>query len=156
MIPAAAGGPKGLILQGLDQWIFGEWLASAPRERSLIGASIGAWRMAAASHADPAAAFQRLGKLYCEQRYPLKPSAACVSKEISALLNDFIGGHEHEIVQQPLHQTAPDCDTRARAVARTAWIAVGQSWLHRCGLVQPDRAALSGAPHGARGDRRPA
>jgi hypothetical protein len=104
VIPAAAGGPKGLILQGLDQWIFGDWLASAPRERSLIGASIGAWRMAAASHADPAAAFQRLGKLYCEQRYPLKPSAAYVSKEISALLNDFIGGHEHEIVQQPLHR----------------------------------------------------
>jgi hypothetical protein len=68
IVPAAAGGPKGLILQSLDQWLFGNWLPSAPRERTLIGASIGAWRMAAACHADPGAAFQRLGDLYCEQR----------------------------------------------------------------------------------------
>ncbi|MCX7219422.1 MAG: patatin-like phospholipase family protein, partial [Burkholderiales bacterium] len=56
VIPAAAGGPKGLILQGLDQYLFGEWLPSAPRQRSLLGASIGSWRMAAACHADPVAA----------------------------------------------------------------------------------------------------
>ncbi|HCN87857.1 MAG TPA: lysophospholipase, partial [Oxalobacteraceae bacterium] len=56
VVPAAAGGPKGLILQSLDQWLFGHWLPSAPRERTLLGASIGAWRMAAACHADPVAA----------------------------------------------------------------------------------------------------
>ena len=104
IIPAAAGGPKGLILQALDQWVFGEWLPSAPRERTLIGASIGAWRMAAASHADPVAAFQRLSELYCEQRYPAKPSARRVSDEISALLHHFIDGHEQEIVHQPHHR----------------------------------------------------
>lgn len=70
VIPAAAGGPKGLIFQKLDQWLFGEWLPVALRERTLIGASIGAWRMAAACDPDPAAAFQRLGDAYCEQRYP--------------------------------------------------------------------------------------
>src|SRR6476660_9350448 len=73
VIPAAAGGPKGLIFQALDQWLFGQWLPSAPRERALIGSSIGAWRMAAACHADPAAAFARLGELYCGQRYTAKP-----------------------------------------------------------------------------------
>ncbi|MBI3347382.1 MAG: hypothetical protein HY020_09255 [Burkholderiales bacterium] len=26
LIPAAAGGPKGLILNGLDRFIFGDWL----------------------------------------------------------------------------------------------------------------------------------
>ncbi|MDO8177944.1 MAG: patatin-like phospholipase family protein [Undibacterium sp.] len=104
VIPAAAGGPKGLILQALDQWIFGEWLPKAPRERSLIGASIGAWRMAAASHADPVAAFQRLGDLYCGQRYPAKPSPARVTEEIHGLLQHFIAGHEHEIVNQPQHR----------------------------------------------------
>lgn len=104
IIPAAAGGPKGLILQALDQWIFGEWLPTAPRERTLIGASIGAWRMAAASHADPVAAFQRLGDLYCEQRYPEKPSALYVTREIQNLLHGFIGGYESEIVNQPLHR----------------------------------------------------
>jgi len=104
VIPAAAGGPKGLILQGIDQWLFGEWLPAAPRERSLIGASIGSWRMAAASCADPVAGFQRLADLYCEQSYPEKPSANDVTKEIQSLLQAFIGGYENEIVQQPLHR----------------------------------------------------
>jgi hypothetical protein len=98
VIPAAAGGPKGLIFQALDQWLFGHWLPSAPRERSLIGASIGAWRMAAACHADPVAAFERLGRLYCDQRYDAKPSPQQIDVVCRRLLGDFIGGHEHEIV----------------------------------------------------------
>jgi hypothetical protein len=101
VIPAAAGGPKGLILQGLDQWLFGEWLPGAPRQRSLLGASIGSWRMAAACHDDPVAAFQRLADLYCGQRYPAKPSPARVTQEIMGLLQGFIGGHESEILTHP-------------------------------------------------------
>lgn len=101
VIPAAAGGPKGLILQALDQWLFGTWLPGATRRRSLIGASIGAWRMAAACHADPVAAFQRLGDFYCEQRYPHKPPPQMVSEMCRQLLTDFIGGHEAEIVAHP-------------------------------------------------------
>ncbi len=104
VIPAAAGGPKGLIFQKLDQWLFGEWLPAAPRPRTLIGASIGAWRMAAACCADPAAAFQRLGDLYSEQRYPPKPSARFVSDTCAQLLAGVIGGHEEEIVRHPQYR----------------------------------------------------
>ncbi|PRC93765.1 lysophospholipase [Solimicrobium silvestre] len=104
VIPAAAGGPKGLILQALDQWVFGEWLANAPRERSLIGASIGAWRMAAASMKNPAQGFARLGELYCNQLYPAKPSSTYVTEVIQELLSQFISGHEHDIVQQTTHR----------------------------------------------------
>ncbi len=104
VIPAAAGGPKGLILQALDQWLFGEWLPSATRERSLIGASIGSWRMAAACHADPVAGFQKLADLYCEQRYSTKPSASQVTEKIRHLLHNFINGHEQEIVEHPSHR----------------------------------------------------
>ncbi|MGH8807194.1 MAG: patatin-like phospholipase family protein [Noviherbaspirillum sp.] len=104
IVPAAAGGPKGLIFQKLDQWLFGSWLPSAPRERTLIGASIGAWRMAAACHADPVAAFQRLGDLYCEQCYPQRPTARFVSQSCAAFLADLIGGHESEIVNHPLNR----------------------------------------------------
>jgi predicted acylesterase/phospholipase RssA len=104
IVPAAAGGPKGLILQALDAWLFGSWLPAAPRERTLIGASIGAWRMAAACHDDPAAAFRRLGDLYCEQRYPRKPSPALVTEYVARMLADFIGGHEEEVVHHPQHR----------------------------------------------------
>ena len=100
-IPAAAGGPKGLILQALDQWLFGTWLPSAPRVRSLVGASIGAWRMAAACHADPAAAFKRLGDHYAGQRYPKDPSPELIRDMCLQLLGDFMGGHEAEIVGNP-------------------------------------------------------
>lgn len=103
MVAGAAGGPKGLILQALDQWLFGHWLAGAPRERTLIGASIGAWRMTAALHADPVAAFARLGALYCEQRYPEKPLPSHVAQVCRQLLQDFIGGHEAEILAHPDH-----------------------------------------------------
>jgi hypothetical protein len=104
VIPAAAGGAKGLIFQALDQYLFGEWLPAAPRERTLIGASIGAWSMAAACQPDPMAAFARLGELYCEQRYSAKPSQQEIDAVCQQLLRDFIGGREHDIVHHPYHR----------------------------------------------------
>ena len=47
-IAAAAGGPKGLILGALDRYIFGDWLSHSSQPVDLVGASIGAWRMATA------------------------------------------------------------------------------------------------------------
>jgi hypothetical protein len=44
VIPAAAGGPKGLILGPLDRFLFGQWLPQSRQEIHLVGASIGAWR----------------------------------------------------------------------------------------------------------------
>lgn len=105
VIPAAAGGPKGLIFQALDQWVFGDWLPSAPRERMLIGSSIGAWRMAAACQRDPVAALARLGQLYAGQRYhSLKPSQADIDGVVRRLLRDFVGGHEDDILRHPHHR----------------------------------------------------
>src|SRR5258706_4261454 len=70
IIPGAAGGPKGLGIAGLDRAIFGEWLPSRPRVRHLIGASIGAWRFAAACLPDPARALAEVARLYTRQSYP--------------------------------------------------------------------------------------
>src|SRR5215203_768056 len=60
VVPGAAGGPKGLILGLLDRFIFGEWLSDSTHPVDLVGASIGAWRMATACLDDPRAAFDRL------------------------------------------------------------------------------------------------
>jgi hypothetical protein len=46
VVPAAAGGPKGLVLNALDRFVFGHWLPGRSAEGQsvhLIGASIGAW-----------------------------------------------------------------------------------------------------------------
>src|SRR5690606_26344842 len=69
ILPGAAGGPKGIGIQGLDLALFGEWLPRAPRERALIGASIGSWRFASACLADAANGIRRLGELYTSQRF---------------------------------------------------------------------------------------
>ena len=98
IIPAAAGGPKGLVLHGLDCALFGQWLPQQPRQRQLIGASVGVWRMAAAAQADPVAAFIRLADFYCEQRYSSKPSATEVSEFCERLVAHIVGSHESEIL----------------------------------------------------------
>ncbi|QGZ39214.1 hypothetical protein IP92_02550 [Pseudoduganella flava] len=101
IIPAAAGGPKGLILNGIDQWLFGDWLPSAPRERRLIGASIGAWRMAVSALADPVAGHKRLAHHYAHQTYPAKVDAAYVTRTVRGLLDEVLDGHAGEMLAHP-------------------------------------------------------
>ncbi|HEY1043614.1 MAG TPA: patatin-like phospholipase family protein [Telluria sp.] len=101
VIPAAAGGPKGLVFQALDQWMFGEWLPSEARERTLIGSSIGAWRMAAACQRDPVASFKRLGDLYAGQRYTAKPDQSEIDSVCRKMLAEFVTGHEEDILAHP-------------------------------------------------------
>lgn len=103
-VPAAAGGPKGLIFSHLDAWLFGDWLPAAPRARTLIGASIGAWRMAAACTRDPAAAFKRLADLYCAQCYPRKPTAQLVSDTSRDFVAGVLGADADFIVNHPQHR----------------------------------------------------
>jgi len=101
IIPAAAGGPKGLILSGIDQWMFGTWLKQAPRQRRLVGASIGAWRMASASLHDPVAGLRRLAHHYSHQSYPAKVDAAYISRTCRGLLDNVLEGHGAEPLSNP-------------------------------------------------------
>ncbi|HET6828243.1 MAG TPA: phospholipase, partial [Ramlibacter sp.] len=73
VVPAAAGGPKGLILGPLDRFIFGQWLQRSAQTVDLVGASIGAWRMATACLQSPVPAFERLERDYIGQDYELPP-----------------------------------------------------------------------------------
>lgn len=85
-IPAAAGGPKGLALIPFDRWLFGEWLPRGTKMPTLVGASIGAWRMSAAAQADPLAALDRLADCYVHrQRYPLGVTPREVAERIVGL-----------------------------------------------------------------------
>jgi predicted acylesterase/phospholipase RssA len=91
-IAGAAGGPKGLALIPLDRYVFGDWLASAPRPRALFGASIGAWRMAAAAQRAPVPALDRLETAYLElQRYPESPGPRLVSQVCRDIVRAVIG-----------------------------------------------------------------
>jgi hypothetical protein len=104
-VAAAAGGPKGLALLGFDRWLFGDWLKDAPRRRLLAGASIGAWRLAAAAQIDPLPALDRLEEAYLEmQRYPEKPGAKVVSQICRSVVQTLTGGQDDEF----LATIAPD------------------------------------------------
>lgn len=109
-IPAAAGGPKGLILQGLDQYLFSDWLgpehleqreASGVKPLQLIGASIGAWRMAAAASSNPAATFKRLAQHYVEsQNYQKGVDRHEISRVCKAMV-DAVVAEEAQHMAKP-------------------------------------------------------
>lgn len=100
IIPGAAGGPKALGLQGLDRVLFGDWLQRAPRERSLIGSSIGSWRFACVCMPEPVKALERLGELYTAQRFFKGITPAQVSLQCRQMLDDLMQGQEAEILAQ--------------------------------------------------------
>jgi hypothetical protein len=103
VVPAAAGGPKGLILGRLDQFIFGHWLPQSSQPVDLVGASIGAWRMATACIEAPVPAFGRLERGYIQQHYETpagrkRPTAEQISAEFGATLRVFFEGLQNEIL----------------------------------------------------------
>ncbi|MDY6822784.1 MAG: hypothetical protein SWH68_03160 [Thermodesulfobacteriota bacterium] len=101
-VAGAAGGPKWLVLYGLDRFLFGDWFKDRERPLYLLGASIGTWRFAGASVADPLAAIDRLKSAYIYQRYSDKPTAAEVSAEAVNILKRYIGDDEiRQILEHP-------------------------------------------------------
>lgn len=101
ILPGAAGGPKGLGIQGLDLALFGDWLPRAARERSLIGASIGSWRFASACLPDPVQGLLRLGELYTGQRFAKGVSMSEVSRSCTQLLDELLQGQDAAVVSNP-------------------------------------------------------
>ena len=101
VIPGAAGGPKALGIIGLDSALFGEWLPKAPRQRDLIGASIGSWRFAAVCRGDITAALKDFGDIYCGQQYPPRPSTRLVSESAHANTRQLLEGREHAVLAHP-------------------------------------------------------
>jgi len=108
VIPAAAGGPKGLVLNPLDRFLFGEWLPTSDQVVHLLGASIGAWRMATGCLPDPVAGFVQMADDYIHQRYdhaPGKaPKAAHVSAVFGAKLTERIGPHAAQVLAHPRYR----------------------------------------------------
>lgn len=109
LIPGAAGGPKGLILGPLDRYLFGEWLTQSAQPVHLVGASIGAWRMATACLDESVKAFERLEHDYIHQHYETPPgqkhpTPEQVSEVFGQNLQQFYGGRVGEVLHHPRYQ----------------------------------------------------
>ena len=105
LIPGASGSAKWLVLRGLDQFIFGEWLVQSKTETQLIGSSIGAWRMACAAQNDPGAAFNRFHEAYFNYPYEIGQSQEQTRRDSYETLSQFLPPDLcDEAVSNPMRQ----------------------------------------------------
>ncbi len=101
VLPGASGGPKWLVLAGIDAVLF-DFLRERTRPLHLIGSSIGSWRLACLAQTDPRAAQARMREAYIEQRYPPRPPPSLVSTTSAAILDSLLGEQGLEqILQHP-------------------------------------------------------
>ena len=104
-VAGAAGGPKGLVLNALDRFMFGHWLDQIVQPVHLLGASIGAWRMACACRPDADAALREMAEDYIEQRYEHEPGKPPKAAHVSAVFGEALqrrfGGREAEVLTHP-------------------------------------------------------
>lgn len=105
VLAGAAGGPKFLVLAGLDRFLFGGWLSGRNAPLHLVGASIGAWRFAAASTADPLETLTRFRRAYMAQTYSPRPDPAEITGMTRRIMNRFLGDDEIDaILGHPTHR----------------------------------------------------
>lgn len=108
VIAGAAGGPKGLVLNPLDRLIFGRWLTGGAQTVHLVGASIGAWRLACGALDDPARALERLAEDYINEQFPARPDGGPLAQQMSAIfgqrLREHFDGREAEALNHPRYR----------------------------------------------------
>jgi hypothetical protein len=97
------------VLGPLDRFLLGDWLPRSSQPVHLVGASIGAWRMATACLDECLQAFERLERDYIAQDYELEPgrktpTARHVSERFAANLGDFYGGRVRQVLEHPRYR----------------------------------------------------
>lgn len=101
VIPGAAGGPKGLGIQGLDQAIFGDFLPQSTQRRTLIGASIGSWRFASIMAWGAKAGTERLAELYTHLDFPAKAKRTEITQICADMLQALLADRTTQLLEHP-------------------------------------------------------
>ncbi len=144
MVVGASGGPKWLVLRGLDQFIFGSWLPQTDNHIDMVGSSIGAWRMTIASHPDPALMFKRFEEAYFGYRKEDGASPQAVTQASYAILNKVMGPEVcRQIITNPkrnLNIVAVRC---VGPTASSSRVVEGAGLLAAASLNAVSRATLS-------------
>ena len=148
VIPAAAGGPKGLALLPLDRYLFGDWMAAAQHSVHLVGASIGSWRMAAACLPDADAALASLGEDYITQTYPHAPgklpTARTVTEVFGRRLEQRLGSRAAEVLAHPRYRLHVFTSRGRRLLHRPSGLAMPLGWLGAFAANAVGRGSLGG------------
>ena len=89
----ASGGPKWLVLAGLDRVLPELLLSRRSEPLDLVGSSIGAFRHACLVQRDPLGALDRFEAAYIEQAYERRPTPGEVTAESRRILDVLLGKH---------------------------------------------------------------
>jgi len=102
VMAGAAGGPKGLVLNGLDRFLM-TFFARRTQPLFMIGASIGAWRFVATVLGR--AALERFTEAYITQYYHRPPSPDEVTAKSRYILKQLMGKHTpDEVLAHPIYR----------------------------------------------------
>ena len=129
----ASGGPKWLILSELDKVLGRALLLERGEPMTLLGSSIGTWRLACLSLNDPGAAISRLQQAYLYQEYSCaRPSPTEVSEVAEQMLREALG--PEGALQIATHPTLRNAivTARAKGIARgkNGWRLRAVSYTH--------------------------
>ncbi|HOM28657.1 MAG TPA: patatin-like phospholipase family protein [Deltaproteobacteria bacterium] len=91
VVAGAAGGPKWLVLCGLDEAVFSSWLMDRASPVFLLGSSVGAWRFAALAQGMDA--HRRFKEAYLAQRFSTVPTPSEASREIRKFIDAALEGN---------------------------------------------------------------
>lgn len=105
LMVGASGGPKWLMLSRLDQYLCEHFFPKTQQSMSLIGSSIGSWRMANYAQLDPLASFKEFENIYLNQRYSEKLAPAEITEFVDFVLGKlFSGERAKHIISNPLRK----------------------------------------------------
>ncbi len=90
-LAGASGGPKWLVLSGLDPVLADFLMGDRSTPIDLIGSSIGAWRMACFAQRDPLKALLGFRSAYVEQAYSEKPDRHEITRISLELVEQLLG-----------------------------------------------------------------
>ncbi|MCG8537605.1 MAG: patatin-like phospholipase family protein [Pseudomonadales bacterium] len=91
LLVGASGGPKWLVLEGLDRALFGDFLQARTRPLPCLASSIGSWRFACLGQKQPLNALDRFRDAYLAQSYPEKVTVHDVSRVLDEVLSHLMG-----------------------------------------------------------------
>ncbi len=105
VIAGAAGGPKWLILGGMDRYLSGDFFKKRKKPLHLIGSSIGSWRFAALAQKKPVEAIDAFETAYLKQSYSHVPTTDEVTEESRKILDAYLPDKKRsEILNHPYYR----------------------------------------------------
>lgn len=103
LVVGASGGPKWLILKGLDRYLCHHFMPKAKKPVDLVGSSIGAWRMTVYAHPESGRMFDKFLNSYFSFRTDALKTPADLTKASYDILHELYPENEaRRLIDNPM------------------------------------------------------